>query len=472
MIAPRQWLRTAALGVSGCLTLVIVAVVVVGIRGCPRPGTPTRPGARVVPVEGGPREGEIQAIDFAVDGDRVIHLIWLLRIGDRHSSYVKSQEVWYRRGDLETNTWGKPRLLASKADGPPRIVRAGDTLHVIVPYHLRHFVSGDSGSTWTESTPLLHPAAHIATHPEVAVDGDSLIVVYLSRRRDPPGSYDLGPTALFVTAWGSGALGSTHILYESSDDASSLLGPRPRLDVSQRTRHVCLAVNHMIQDAPGDSLGGARRVRFKGTLCCWESSGGSGSWSRADSSEWPEEVYSPPNSSSVYEYAAAEFGDLRVAFAGNWTLHCVTWLRGDSTRVSRSVAEVPERWFSASRSTSCIEAAVGGDGGQVVWIDTRYGRTDRTPLNPLGGIPWSDAPDWGNNDVFALPIAKIIQGGSGVGKLVPSRLTRDLSFTQCLRAHATSRAVYVAWAGWSRYRRDHSHRDTPPSMWYTTLPLH
>jgi hypothetical protein len=121
--------------------------------------------------------------------------------------------------------------------------------------------------------------------------------------------------------------------------------------------------------------------------------------------------------------------------------------------------------------TSSIEPATRGDSGQVIWIDTRFGRTDRSPLNPLGGVPWSDSPDWPNNDVFALPLRAILHAGTGAEKLTPVRLTNDLSLTRCVRAHATADAVYVVWAGWTKIDRAGSYRAAPMSIHYARLPL-
>jgi hypothetical protein len=417
---------------------------------------PTRPGARLAPIATGPEPGEVQALDFVVTGD-FLHLIWLYRIGDRHSSYVKSKDVWYSRCDLKTGSWTKPLIVASEADVPPRIEVAGDSIHVLVPHNLRHLVSGDSGATWVESTPLLHPGGYIATNPEVIADGDSLMVSYLTRERR--GDFELGAEALFVAVWGHGRLGSSQILYKANGMPG--IEPRPYLAVSGGARHAFLAITHHLP-----SYG-------TGTLCHWSSSSSGGyRWSLPDSSEWPDEVYRPARESAVYEYAATVVGDTNVVFAAKGKLHVVTWSANAPERVSQSVAAVPDRYFSAYLQTSSTEPAVQGRGGQVVWIDTRYGRTDKTPLNPLGGIPWSDAPDWGNNDVFALPMEAVLHGGSRGRNLKPLRLTRDLSYTQCVRARATAREVIVVWAGWPRYKRDGSHMDVPPSIWFTTLPLH
>ena len=38
------------------------------------------------------------------------------------------------------------------------------------------------------------------------------------------------------------------------------------------------------------------------------------------------------------------------------------------------------------------------------WIDERNRRSDRKPWNPLGGFPWSDAPDWANDGLFTLAL--------------------------------------------------------------------
>jgi len=285
-------------GRSGWL-LVVIAVLFFGIHGCPRPGIPSRNGAKQVIAAAGVEPGDVSALDFVVQGDR-LHLVWLYAAGD-HRGYIKSKTVWYSRCDLKTNSWMKPIVLATDADGPPRIAALSDTLHVLVPHDLRHFVSGDSGSTWSKSTPLLVPNGFLATEAELVPDGDSLVAVYMSRtRRD---EFELGPNTLFVTTWAHETLGSVQSLYESSVFPIPF-GMTPRLAISGGVRHVYLAITHRL---PSYSTG---------TLCHWMASPADGyRWSRPDSSEWPSEIYRPANESSVYEYGATAVGQQSAAFA-------------------------------------------------------------------------------------------------------------------------------------------------------------
>src|SRR5690349_18232279 len=108
-MAPHEgnFFRRWALGASGLAVVIFLMIVSIAVRGCPRPGTPTRPGAMLVPDTGTPPDGGIDGLDFTVDNDRLLHLVWHVRAGDRNSSYVRTEEVWYRRCDLRTNKWSQ-----------------------------------------------------------------------------------------------------------------------------------------------------------------------------------------------------------------------------------------------------------------------------------------------------------------------------------------------------------------------------
>jgi hypothetical protein len=129
------------------------------------------------------------------------------------------------------------------------------------------------------------------------------------------------------------------------------------------------------------------------------------------------------------------------------------------------LAEVDQGFFSAYLRVFSISAAARGAAGQVVWIDTRYGRSDLW----MGLLLHPNS--WANSDVFALPLAQVVQRGPAAARMRPVRLTKDLSNATMVRAHAGEKRLYVVWAGRSKVGREVTSAGKPPEIFYTTLPL-
>jgi len=89
----------------------------------------------------------------------------------------------------------------------------------------------------------------------------------------------------------------------------------------------------------------------------------------------------------------------------------------------------------------------------LVWIDTRYQRTEQALLNPLAWLPWVGDPGWGNNDVLAAPFSEVLRDSAVAETLQPMRLTKDLSYAEFVRARAEKDRVYVVWSGGARLVR-------------------
>jgi len=105
-------------------------------------------------------------------------------------------------------------------------------------------------------------------------------------------------------------------------------------------------------------------------------------------------------------------------------------------------------------------------GGRVVWADPRYRRSDVTPLKPFGGWPWSDRPQWSNNDLFYLSFAPTRPGG----RPRPLRLTPDLSQVTTAVVRPVPKGFVVMWAGRSRVGKDATSAQQPAAVFMEVLP--
>jgi len=135
------------------------------------------------------------------------------------------------------------------------------------------------------------------------------------------------------------------------------------------------------------------------------------------------------------------------------------------------VAQVKDHPLSGYQRVSSINAATRGGKGQLVWIDARYQRSDQTLFNPLAWIPWVSQPDWENNDVLAASFSEVIRDRKIATTLEPTRLTKDLSYAEFVRARAMRDRVYVVWSGRSKVGKEITSANQTPEIFYAVLPL-
>ena len=134
----------------------------------------------------------------------------------------------------------------------------------------------------------------------------------------------------------------------------------------------------------------------------------------------------------------------------------------DVWRIPASYRSDPNTDYTAST----ISAASMHGEGRVVWADPRYRRSDVTPLKPFGGWPWSDRPQWSNNDLFYLSFAPTRPGG----RPRPLRLTPDLSQVTTAVVRPVPKGFVVMWAGRSRVGKDATSAQQPPAVFMEVLP--
>jgi len=463
----------------GCLLLVSLALSscdLGGLTSSGRKGPPVRPGTVQLPSLGLGIHDEIESVDFVVAGDSALHLVWRVRFGDDRDFYAQRQ-IWYRRGDLKNNVWSSPHLLLDGKwvpynvpgtnlyssgrpvrTGEPRILSVGSGLHVIVSDSLRHFFSSDGGATWKEELPLLPQHFAIAHSIDVASDSASLYVAYAARRYpraaplmglDPPHpDPSLPPRSVWVTRWTEGEKTSTAWVQSVGEEQPWAA----RLRFGGDGMHLFYTANELERLSKTDA-------RVTGWLFHSSSRDRARTWTNPDSSGYQ---------GGLNEFDVAIAGNERSVFREIQGLNCARW-QGGAWSSSYGVAQIKVALFTNYYRATSINAATHGDKGQLVWIDTRYQRTENPLLNPFAWIPWAGDPGWGNNDVLAAPYSEVIRGSAIAKTLRPMRLTKDLSYAEFVRARAEKDRVYVVWSGRSKVGKDITSANQPPEIFYATL---
>ena len=449
----------------GCLLLLGSALASCdGIRGVTysaRSGPPARPGTTQLPSLGLGVDAHIENVDFAVEGDSVLHLVWRVRFGDEYG-ILANRQIWYRRGDLKNKVWSNPHLLLSgnpeeprvlsrRQIGEPRIVLLGGILHVIVSDSLRHFISSDRGATWEESVPLLPQNLGIAQSIDVASDSASLYIAYAASDNPQDRLISMPPRSVWVTRWTEGEITSSAWLQSIGEKTP---WATPKLRFGEDGMDLFYTANELVRLSKTNA-------NMTGWLFHSSSRDRARTWTNPDSSGYP---------GGIFEFEAAIAGNERSMFREGQGLCCARW-QGGAWSSSDWVAQPRTDPLSNYQRVSSINAATRADRGQLVWIDSRYQRSDLTLFNPLAWIPWVSQPDWENNDVLAAPFSEVIRGSKIAATLEPTRLTNDLSYAEFVRARAMRDRVYVVWSGRSRVGKEIESANRPPEIFYTTLPL-
>lgn len=453
------------LGIA-CLVLLLIGAALHSCSGIPGLGIPglaysarkgphARPGTRQLPSLDLRFDDHIESVDFAIEADTLMHLVWTVRSGDEVGILAK-RRLWYRRGDLKTEHWSEPLLLLPHAGRGPRIASLGGCLHVIVPDSLKHLVSSDRGMTWGEEPPLWPRNFGLAQSIDVATDSGSLFVAYVARLygseadrsreleyRALRGLASEPPRSVWVTRWTEGEKTST--AWVQSIGEKTPWAP-PKLRIGEDGMYLFHTANELERLTKTDS-------RVTGWLYQSSSKDKGRTWTNPDSSGFP---------GGIFEFDAAIQGDERFVFREGQGLRCSRW-QGGAWSPDYGVAQTNGRTVS-------INAATRGGKGQLVWIDTRYQRTDQALLNPLAWIPWVSNPGWQNNDVLAAPLSNVLRGSAVANTLQPMRLTKNLSYAEFVCARAEKDRVYVVWSGRSKVGKEITSANRPPEIFYTTLP--
>lgn len=443
------------------LLLGIVAALTCSPRAATLPPDSSIALSRIPDLGLGPTD-DIDAVDFQVDRNGVLHVAWRAVIKKPASSGA-TYKVLYARGEGGGTTWSPPVEIESRLGKPPRIVLTPGRIHIVQENDLRHFVSEDDGRTWKELASHLQVGGGKAVGLDVLSLGEALLLTYLVR---PAGSGNAGLN-LHVAHWSPTAdKWSSRI---TTFPGSNFQQPAPRLASEGARLHLLCGLN--AENRRTVTSGGTSAEEFvvSGRLLYLRSEDGGATWST------PVEVV--PGETAPAEIKTLQSVEL-LPFQGR--IHALFSAFGlymshsdDGRRWSVPVPVAPYE-VSISEGThesGSVSAAAAAGRGYVAWIDARYRRSDRRWWNPLGGVPWSDeSPFRTNNDVFLLPWAEL-EALSGPRPGRADRLTPPDTFVRSLRVRVGGPdRLFLLWAGRRAIKKPNASSDRP-EIAFTMVPI-
>ncbi len=389
-------------------------------------------------------DDSIDNLDFSFDGE-TLHLVWVVT----HSGTQKA-EARYLQCSARTGSWSNAVTVGTCEAGPVRVVRTSSgELHVLASRGLLHWVSSDSGKSWSLRDEL-GPETRMAItgFDAIAFKGEVLVTYMASMRRaEQPRT---ASRVVLGTIRGSGGEPDERVLFTGAHARPI----SPRILTSGDT----LSLFCVISETPRDTKPSSRLLRFQS----WD---GGRRWSEP-------ELIQPISAASEFitDFDAALVDGETLVFYRVGVLYFVRSTGSHSWTTPVRVA-LPEPSV-ATRSYQAYSPSCASDGrrGRVAWIDTRFQRSDISVLNPLGGIPWSDQPDWVNSDIMSLPISKFVSSPSdAIPGLSPIRHTADLSMATAVKAEVRGDSLDFIWAGRSKVGRGRTDAGEPPQLFHAVL---
>ena len=291
----------------------------------------------------------------------------------------------------------------------------------------------------------------IAQSIDVASDSTSLYVAYAGSDSSRDRLVSMPPRSVWVTRWTEGEKTSNAWLQTIGEKTP---WATPKLRLGENGMDLFYTANELVRLSKTNA-------NVTGWLYHSSSRDRAKSWTNPDSSGY---------AGGIFEFEAAIAGNERSVFREGQGLCCARW-QGRAWSSSYWVAQPKTAPLSNYQRVSSINAAIRGDKGKLVWIDSRYQRSDQTPFNPLAWIPWVSDPGWENNDLLAAPFSEVIRDRGIARTLQPMRLTKDLSYAEFVRARAERDRVYIVWSGRSKVGKDITSANQPPEIFYAVLPL-
>lgn len=383
---------------------------------------------------------DIPAFDAAVSDDGIIYAVWrLVRAGSRSKDGGVFSATFDSDGKRTSNVTRAP-----VDSGALELVLLAGQLHLISGPVLSHHVKGITGrdDSWTELPGLGNGRASSSFDAIATPVG----IVVASFARAAAGR----PRELRLVRWASQDLPVTTTSF--SFPASTFSPAPPRLAFDGRTVHVVVGAN---QEGTSPSASVEGRVFYAA------SQDFGSSWSKptdVTAAAYGLAAGSPSPLQTIGGVGVLGFADRIYAFFHQDRLWVTVSTDGVHWQPPTTVDSF-EPGFGATYVTESVGAASVATRAEVAWIDTRNRKSDRRWWNPLGGLPWSDSPDWQNNDVYVMDVARI---GSSA-----TRLTRDGSSARSLVIRRSATSLFGVWSG--RAKVDRSGAGSPPSIFLTSI---
>ncbi len=418
-----------------------------------------------VPDPGLRADEAITGFDFAADDSGALHFVWAAMRSDSAGKPNLRTEVWYRRTEPGGTRWDPPVLLGVAWGAGPRLVIVGTNVHVLCGSLLRHWMSGDLGRRWTELPALREgPRVGIGAFDVQSLGDDSLVVACIgtSCHGADEGAEEFVQTLEVLTCL-QGRIASSRSLVQAPGLADFASAPRIAL-IGGRV-HVLAGLTGQYKH---------RETKHGRSVEYWRSRarlfdavgdrGAAGEWAAARELPLP-----PGQAESIGDLAVLTRVEHPALFFCSYSVYVTE--ADDKGAWSRSTRLTPgEQPFLGSYQSSSVGVARAGARTRLVWIDRRFQKSDRSLLNPLGGIPWSDSPEWANNDVFTLDLPDHLDSLTVSRLPGPERLTQSLSRAERVVIRAVGERFCVAWSGREKVGHGVGTYGARPQIFFGYLP--
>lgn len=354
----------------------------------------------------------------AASGPGALHVVWQVEQGG--TARDRAGVYYVRRTE---GTWSPPRRLATGDGGLVRLVAHDGELVLMIGRRLRVLGSTDHGVTWVARGDLLTPADPPAAAVDMLWRSDaSATVAYRAGTHGPDGGPDAG--RVFVLQYPSAA---GHAVRALDDEPPTVVpGPPPRMARGPADRaHLAVAQTVLTPSERGTTS--------VASLALWTEDG-RGQWTRV--------LLVPPRTLGGAVAGVALLADADHEPVLFWTARGL-WSATPAS-APRSLAVTASALVGARAETGEVAAVAFGERLYVAWIDARFRRSDRRWWNPLGGFPWSDDPDWINNDVL---LAEIDRARLHSQPIEPERVTSGTGFARDVRLVRDGDCLHVLWSG-------------------------
>jgi hypothetical protein len=408
--------------------------------------------------------GDIPALDALVDAQGSRHLAWVA------SAPGRATQVFYARWDAGAQMWTAPQRIADTLTGQDgvRILQTSEGLHVIFDKKLRRLVSRDNGITWHEQEPFVTQKQIYTDFFDAVTVADQIVAVYLTqprvayeaRERKGNSDQELYSVRSPVEGRPASALVTRF--------PGSMFPPlMPKLVFDSRRLHLLCAIQAERHSGPS----------IEGKLYYLRSDDAGASWSE------PVDMLAAGIGASASGHGDLQsiqgiemIADRRVGgikvFYNETNVYATESVDGREWSPPVQINRGARMGPGASYRSKSIGAAIADSGGRIVWIDTRHRKSDRRWLNPLGGFPWSDDPDWSNNDIMMLPLKAVGAGPPATRSIATAeRLTPDKSFASVVRVRASADSLLVVWSGRRKVGKRLDTYGEKPRLFYATVPM-
>ena len=395
-------------------------------------------------------QDRIDGLDLATGADGSVHLVWRERPG-LHGKTNRSARLMYQRGHGDPLRWGAPVQLADGIAGTPRVVAARDGLHVLAGSRLDHWWLPAGADRWQPQPALLGDhVPRATTFDAVGIDG-SLFIVYATGGA-------AGDQVLNTLRWRGGQAGPVMPLVRLPAVRRTRVGSIAQLHdpvLAQRDGRLLLLWGTRIPAETGPNVRLESRVQ-----AAWSTDGGMG-WSE------PGRVTSDGADDYVNDLAVDIGGVTPLALFVAHGLFASHW-DGDAWSPPRRLAGYDIGSLSGSAKAFRVAAASCAGRPLVAWVDGRHQGSDRRWWNPLGGFPWSDSPEWANNDLFVLAgdaLAAELDGRSAT----PRQQTVTGGQVEDVAVVDRGDHALLVWSGRKQVRKSSTDMGTPPTIWHRRI---